>query len=497
MIHLRFLTTAEVLTFLLSMTGTDFGQEQRRTLKNYMPNPEIRRLSVEYQSSAPMRPLEVPWQAESSTSLHNTPPSTGPHTPSPVQTTQPPSSQLSSSPTSNRKHPLVSRSPTPSLQNDLTIEESLIQSFVRLDGQGLLFGLTPGIPPLIWDIHKVFHLPVPQSFASFAEAQRCWDFLMDRALRFYRRTAFNRAYAPVSADAPAVIAKQHAAHLEALSAYEKVFQPLLDAAVSPEGEVLNAAALVLSLYPKCVEMMLATIMDESEMAYDDFFPHFKHIVKTCGLLIAAEDKIQLPKNRRFSLEVGIIPPLHMTATKCRDSLVRREAIRLLFKSPRQECLWDGVLSARVGRWVMGCEEDDLTERNPGNERSKPSNKMHNQASSGYPSPPSLVDDEDHGGAYQDGKKICNVVNMMVNDGIGFKSKARQSSQSPLARRSVSGMGREVESPATRGWVVPEANRVQLKVVEFHIPDRYIRVKCQRALRGKDGTREEREAVIAW
>lgn len=320
---------------------------------------------------------------------------------------------------------------------------------------------------------------------------------MDRALNFYRRTAFNRAYDPLSADTPAVIAQLHTVHVEALNAFKKAFQPWLDAAVSPEDEVLNPAALVLSLYPKCVEMMLATLMDESEMLYDDYFLDFVHIVKTCRLLVAAEDKIHLPKNRRFSLEVGIIPPLHMTATKCRDSALRKEAIDLLFKSPRQECLWDGVLSARVGMWIMGCEENELKERNTGNERSKSSNKTHAQASSDYPSPPHLSDDEDHGGAYQDGKKICNVVNMMVNDGIEFKSKARQSSQSPLARRSFSGDGREVGSPVMRGRIVPEANRVQLKVVEFHIPDRYIKVKCQRVLRGKDGTREERETVIAW
>jgi hypothetical protein len=44
--------------------------------------------------------------------------------------------------------------------------------------------------------------------------------------------------------------------------------------------------------------------------------------------------------------------------------------------------------------------------------------------------------------------------------------------------------------------VPEENRVRLTVVEFHIPERYIKVKCQRALVGLE-LKEEREIVIAW
>ena len=60
-----------------------------------------------------------------------------------------------------------------------------------------------------------------------------------------------------------------------------------------------------------------------------------------------------------------------------------------------------------------------------------------------------------------------------------------------------GMGVDGRENGTNDWIVPEKNRVQLMVVDFHIPDRYIKVKCQRALEGKDGRREERETVIAW
>jgi hypothetical protein len=411
-----------------------------------------------------------------STPVTFTPPSTGPHTPSPSNPTFANSS--------SRKRSLVSRSasPVPILQNDLTIEEILIQSFVRLDGQGLFFGMIPGIPPLYWDIHKVWHLKIPSTFTDFHSAQRCWDFLMDRVLQFYRRTTFNRAYAPASADSTESILHQHGMYCNDLDAFENAFQPLLDNAIRSDGTIVNATALVLSLYQKLVSIMLATVLDTSEMIYDDFLPEFKHITSTCARIIACQDSTQLPRNSRFSLDIGIIPPLHVTATKCRDPVVRREAIDLMFNSPRQEGMWDGVLSARIGDWMVRCEEEGLTPpllpQDEGNLR-----KFSSASQQSYPSPPHIVD-EIVGGKWGNGKRGSNAGSEL----------GKSSANGTRKLNGVAVKGKELSSNA---WRVPERNRVQLMVVDFHIPDRYIKVKCQRALEGKDGRREERETVIAW
>jgi hypothetical protein len=325
---------------------------------------------------------------------------------------------------------------------------------------------------------------------------------MDRALQFYRRTAFNRAYAPLATDTPAMIAKMLATHLRAVSEFSKSFQPFLDSAVSPEGKVLNPAALVLSLYPKCVVIMLSTIEKNTEMVYDSFLSDFQYIVKTCAIIIAGEDQNQMPRNRRFSFDVGIVPALHVTATKCRNPVVRRKAIDLLFASPRQEGMWDGVLSARIGRWIVGCEEDGLEppvlEEGTGD---KMENETDPETSSGYPSPPDVVDQEGHGGGWQDGEKISDVVNAAVGEGgADFRRNgvgSLGSGSSNLARGTVVNKASSIPVPESKGWVVPEENRVQLMVVDFHIPERYIKVKCQKTLPKKDGMKEERETVIAW
>ena len=547
--------TPRHMAHMAHMGGTDFAKEQHPNMALYTASVQTRSsissnetLSLRTSSDAssfsldsdhaparqsgqpsltpkPIRKGSAALSTSSvvSTLVNYTPPSTGPHTPSPSYA---PPTQPEVTP-ANRKRPLISRTPTPPvLQNDLTIEESLIQTFVRLDGQGLFFGMIPGIPPLIWDIHKVYHLPIPSSFPNFHTAHRCWDFLMDRALQFYRRISFNRAYAPASCDSPASIRNQHASYIKQLSLFSKAFEPILASAVTSSGSVTNAAALIISLQHKCTLITLAPVLTDSEMVYDDFLPEFQYITRTCGLLIKAQDDINLPKNPRFTFDIGIVPPLHMTATKCRDPVIRREAVEILFSSPRQEGMWDGVLSARIGRWIAKCEEAGLAPppvpvRNEkifdfgegGAFGLKMGKRTHEQFS--YPSPPDIVDEMGRGGGWEAGRKISETVNEMIGRGRINEYASRSEggelmdsaglppiSTPPMSAGGVGGAMRKKsvvkgKGKEKEGWFVPEENRVQLVVVDFHIPDRYIKVKCHKALPREDGTREEMETVLGF
>ena len=61
----------------------------------------------------------------------------------------------------------------------------------------------------------------------------------------------------------------------------------------------------------------------------------------------------------FALDLGIVPPLFVVATKCRDRKLRREAIALLMSSPRREGMWDSLLCGKVGEWIMEVEEEGM------------------------------------------------------------------------------------------------------------------------------------------
>jgi hypothetical protein len=51
--------------------------------------------------------------------------------------------------------------------------------------------------------------------------------------------------------------------------------------------------------------------------------------------------------------------MDIVAMKCRDPLLRREAIRLLASKPRREGVLDSVFTAKVHLWLVGIEEEGM------------------------------------------------------------------------------------------------------------------------------------------
>ena len=63
----------------------------------------------------------------------------------------------------------------------------------------------------------------------------------------------------------------------------------------------------------------------------------------------------------FSMDQSIVTPLFSIAHRCRDPIIRRRAIALLYSAPRQEGLWHSIITARVAEKIMMMEEAGLGE----------------------------------------------------------------------------------------------------------------------------------------
>ncbi|TVY25045.1 hypothetical protein LHYA1_G006450 [Lachnellula hyalina] len=485
-------------------TSIDFRPQIQRALSMHAQDHHLD-VPSSYASNVTLQPLDQPdltslsiqqTLSSGSSSVASSPPSGLQAPPSPI-------------PSSSRKRPTSTRTtPTPLLlQSNVKIEDILVQTFVRVDGYCLFFGNNPGIPPLIWDVDKVHHIPVPVFFQDFHSAHRCWDTLMDRALQFCRRTLFDRAYSPASRDSPSSIARQHTSWQKQLSAFETTFQPILDGAIQLDGIVSNSAALVISLAQKCVSILLRRVLRDSEMVFDAALSDFQYIVRTCALLLSSQEQTQLPRNPRFSFEIGVIPALHLVATKCRDPVTRREAVDLLWSNPRQEGMWDSVICARMGLWILNSEEAGLvTPQLPLRNSSMPGLwKAHsigyqysnpdtpffgaNTGSSGFSEAGTTVTESVHQGSRMDEFASSSGGDVLVHR--GKPSNLRQ--QIP---RKDKGKGK-APTNAGKGWVVPEENRVQLRAYKFYIPERHVNVRVQKGLLTRGGSREEMETVLAW
>lgn len=62
------------------------------------------------------------------------------------------------------------------------------------------------------------------------------------------------------------------------------------------------------------------------------------------------------ESSRFSLSLGVVTPLYLCATRCRDSSVRYYSIRLMSYCQRREGLWDSDLAARIAKRIVTIEE---------------------------------------------------------------------------------------------------------------------------------------------
>jgi len=63
----------------------------------------------------------------------------------------------------------------------------------------------------------------------------------------------------------------------------------------------------------------------------------------------------------YSMSLGVIAPLFATAVRCRNPIIRRQALQILLMCNRKEGLWDSIISAKVAERVICIEETHLFE----------------------------------------------------------------------------------------------------------------------------------------
>ncbi|KAI1618902.1 hypothetical protein EDD36DRAFT_44914 [Exophiala viscosa] len=100
---------------------------------------------------------------------------------------------------------------------------------------------------------------------------------------------------------------------------------------------------------------LATCVYINQTAFDEHRDQFADIVQHAQVYLAhlAESPTQLPP---FQTQAGILPTLYFCALKCRDPILRREALRLMRQAPQQDTLWAFIAPERVVEKVIPLEE---------------------------------------------------------------------------------------------------------------------------------------------
>lgn len=243
--------------------------------------------------------------------------------------------------------------------------------------------------------------PIPNIFNTSQEARTSLDSLQERIMRF--NEALSSHYAGPNNILPASIKSMGLGFRTQLAQWTAAFEPLVISRRSPGvTNTERASVIVLKMMSLMTTILFMMGFSTSEMDFDNFTPQFKEIVDLANELVVDEElslaskrcgneancrhnarhpqthtALQFPGfaaheagfshtmenfthiKASFALDLGIVPPLFVVATKCRDRKLRRDAIRLLLSSPRREGMWDSILSGKVAEWIMYIEEEGM------------------------------------------------------------------------------------------------------------------------------------------
>ncbi|KAH6611128.1 c6 zinc finger domain [Trichoderma cornu-damae] len=228
--------------------------------------------------------------------------------------------------------------------------------------------------------------PIPRRFSSLREARLASDQLCEMLLRFVEH--LQCAKEEPSYTLPPSWRQLGATFQSQIDSWSEAFEPIFQSRLQPGMNLLEKSGIAaLKMFHINTNVIFLMIFCNTEVQFDAFLSHFKAIVglgwevvgddekraatESCSVPQRCQQRHVIPKaafragrytthniKPSFSADLGIVPPLFVVATKCRDPTVRREAIQLLRSSARREGMWDSELTANIAQWIMEIEESE-------------------------------------------------------------------------------------------------------------------------------------------
>jgi hypothetical protein len=229
--------------------------------------------------------------------------------------------------------------------------DALAEVFSRLDFQAMTF--SDDRAPYQYSSYPLWspdHMSTPIAFQDFCHLNDASISLMEIARNFmYFSDSLEKGETPRTE-----FIRKQAQYSQMLVHWEDKFSALkcsyLDSQAQPQLSLLVMYHLTLKVIAGCAH-------DGFESSWDIFVPSFATIIKNAYAFVQMDDALISKANDTvFSFNIGITIPLFITAIKCRDPGVRREAIRLLRHRRRLEGVWDSIGAAAVAEKVMLLEE---------------------------------------------------------------------------------------------------------------------------------------------
>ncbi|KAH8654994.1 hypothetical protein BGZ60DRAFT_495615 [Tricladium varicosporioides] len=229
----------------------------------------------------------------------------------------------------------------------------LTRSFARLKVQATIHGSVSAKIPFSCNSSK-YSVSSPSSFSNIFESRGYLDTLIQEIFGHMRELHDNRSLEKTSAvDFTALELRE--TYLHRLEEWYSAHQCLIGRApqlVKDEAPSFQ----YLQLYYRLMNLMLESLVWNSEMNSDNYSAGFADIIKISTDLLDVSQLQPEGKPRPLCVDMGIIPPLFFLALKCRVLKLREQAIALLKRGPEQEGLWFRERVVKFSEWKVAMEE---------------------------------------------------------------------------------------------------------------------------------------------
>ncbi|KAM3494066.1 hypothetical protein MY3957_002662 [Beauveria namnaoensis] len=240
-----------------------------------------------------------------------------------------------------------------------SVDEAITTAFARLDLQAAIFlGVRP---PALDPSRLASRIFVFDSV--YQEADHALAGLISRAWTFIRTVADDYRYQQVDGPVPDAVAAQAQSIKVSLEAFRKHYL----APNSKREKMLPEQISLLRIKYLTTVVVMSGCLSHEETIYDAHASDFVQLVNLAADIRARQQQL-IPNysgsgggsgSGGFQLDMAVIHPLYLTATKCRCPVTRRRAIQALYTGPDFEGAWEGVVSARIGERVMQIEEEGI------------------------------------------------------------------------------------------------------------------------------------------
>jgi hypothetical protein len=281
-----------------------------------------------------------------------------------------------------------SRECSPSSPVPFAVDDELVEAFEYLDLQISTIYDTRSI-----DTHRtILHdgqsrmRCMPPIFRTMAEARRYLNIAMRQSYHFLATTwpvvnagALIRDFSgkppgditvttgfniySTSYHVPSSIRTEQNEFASYLQKWSEAFDPLYQATQHPEnaGTRDHILGTLLRIHAITTEIITAGVLFTEEYSYDVFLPYFREIIALVNIVVDDYRKTSTQKTLAcggFFLGLGITPSLYLLAMRCRDRILRRQAIEVL-RGWHPEGCWDSKLIAEMAVFLLEVEEEGI------------------------------------------------------------------------------------------------------------------------------------------